>query len=57
MYSFSRSVQVAENAPLALDLEFGSQFQLYIWQWAVIVLVLAALGLCLAISKRKPTTA
>ena len=32
IYSFRRSVQVAENAPLVLQLEFHSQYKLRVWQ-------------------------
>ncbi len=35
VYTFSRSVQVAENAPLELDLDFGLQLRLHLWQTAI----------------------
>lgn len=41
VYTFSRSVQVAENAPLELDLDFGLQHRIQLWQ-AILVLVLLA---------------
>ena len=44
VYTFSRSVQVAENAPLELDLDFDSQIKLHFWQ------ILAVLALLLAIA-------
>ncbi len=47
IYSFRRSVQVAENAPLELDLQFNSRYKLRLWQWCMlaglIVLVVAGL--------------
>ena len=36
-YSFRRSVQVAENAPLELELQFNSQYKLRPWQWLMLV--------------------
>jgi len=39
VYTFSRSVQVAENAPLELDLDFGLQRRVHLWQ-ALLVLAL-----------------
>jgi hypothetical protein len=46
IYSFRRSVQVAENAPLELQLKFNSQYKLRIWQWALLagLVVLLAVG-------------
>ncbi len=50
VYSFLRSVQVAENTPLELQLEFASQYKLRVWQW----LMLAGLvGLLVAGLARK----
>ncbi|MDX1925544.1 MAG: hypothetical protein SFV81_03440 [Pirellulaceae bacterium] len=37
IYSFRRSVQVAENAPLELQLQFHSQYKLQVWQWTMLV--------------------
>jgi hypothetical protein len=48
VYTFRRSVQVAENAPLELDLRFGSQFKLQLWQTALVFALLAVLAMCLA---------
>jgi len=47
IYRFSRGVQVAQNAPLELDLQFHSRYKLQLWQWAVVgsVLILTAFGL------------
>ena len=45
IYIFRRSVQVAENSPLELQLRFHSQYKLRSWQWlmlAVLISVLAA---------------
>ncbi|WP_197171101.1 hypothetical protein [Novipirellula aureliae] len=50
VYSFSRSVQVAENTPLELDLDFGSQFRLNPWQAAVALALLAFLAAALTFS-------
>ncbi len=47
MYSFRRAVQVAENAPLELKLQFHSNYKLRTWQWLVLgsLLVVIAIGL------------
>lgn len=47
VYDFSRSVQVAEDAPLELELAFSSNYQLPPWKWALIggLLFLFAAGL------------
>jgi hypothetical protein len=47
IYSFRRSVQVAENAPLELQLQFNSQYKLLAWQWAMLagLVGLSAVGL------------
>ena len=36
IYSFRRSVQVAENVPLELELQFNSQYKLRAWQWLML---------------------
>ena len=36
IYSFRRSVQVAENTPLELQLQFNSQYKLRLWQWLML---------------------
>ena len=36
IYSFHRSVQVAENTPLELELQFNSQYKLRPWQWLML---------------------
>lgn len=48
VYSFSRSVQVAENAPLELDLKFASQYRLQPWQWVLMAALLLVFVGCLA---------
>jgi hypothetical protein len=53
VYTFSRSVQVAENVPLELDLTFGSQLQLHLWQTALVLALLAALSATLAFVKTR----
>ncbi|MEQ1828079.1 MAG: hypothetical protein ABL921_19110 [Pirellula sp.] len=47
IYTFRRSVQVAENAPLELELKFNSQYKLQVWQWAMLacLVVLLCAGL------------
>jgi hypothetical protein len=42
VYSFRRSVQVQENAPLKLDLQFRSEYKLQPWQWVGLACLLAA---------------
>jgi hypothetical protein len=41
IYRFRRSVQVAENAPLTLELGFSSEYKVRSWQWLLIVAALA----------------
>ena len=48
VYTFGRSVQVAENAPLELDLDFGSKLRLHLWQTALVLALLAGIGAALA---------
>ncbi len=36
IYSFRRSVQVAENTPLELQLQFNSKYKLRSWQWLML---------------------
>jgi hypothetical protein len=47
-YTFSRSVQVAENAPLELELDFGSKLKLSFWQTSLALVLL--LSMCAALS-------
>ncbi|MFK5920543.1 MAG: hypothetical protein QM496_00065, partial [Verrucomicrobiota bacterium] len=43
VYTFTRSVQVAENAPLELKLRFGSQASLNLWQSVLVLFLLLAI--------------
>lgn len=43
-YTFARSVQVAENAPLELQLDFRNKLTLHLWQIAAVILLLTVLG-------------
>lgn len=53
VYSFVRGVQVAENAPLELELEFNSQYQLHAWQWIAAIASVVLLSLAVLIPMRK----
>ncbi|MBL8816552.1 MAG: hypothetical protein JNL58_11025 [Planctomyces sp.] len=44
IYTFGRTVQVAENAPLELNLDFGSKLKLPIWQTALLIALLTVLA-------------
>jgi hypothetical protein len=57
VYTFSRSVQVAENSPLQLDLDFDLLLRLHFWQIAVVLLLLAGFAAALAYRTPKPSTA
>jgi hypothetical protein len=48
VYTFSRSVQVAENAPLELDLGFDLQLRLHLWQTLLVLALLTAFAATLA---------
>ena len=48
IYTFGRSVQVAENAPLELELGFRSKLALHFWQTGIVVLLLGVIGASLA---------
>ena len=41
IYTFSRSVQVAENAPLELDVDFESKLRIPLWQTSLVLFLLA----------------
>jgi hypothetical protein len=47
-YTFARSVQVAENAPLELQLDFRNKLSLQLWQIATVILLLTIVGASLA---------
>ncbi len=49
VYAFARSVQVAENAPLELDLRFASQLRLHLWQVVLLLALLVAFAVTLAL--------
>ncbi|HCK41404.1 MAG TPA: hypothetical protein DHW22_07190 [Planctomycetaceae bacterium] len=48
VYTFSRSVQVAESAPLELDLSFDLQRSLPMLQIGLVLVLLAAFAIALA---------
>ncbi len=56
-YTFSRSVQVAEDAPLELDLSFGLQLRLHPWQIALVLSLLCAFAAVLAVATTRRETA
>jgi hypothetical protein len=57
VYTFRRSVQVEENAPLSLDLNFGRQLRLHLWQIALVLGLLAAIAAILAmVTTRRAAT-
>ena len=47
-YTFGRTVQVAENIPLELDLRFDSQLRLPLWQATLLLALLLAIAVSLA---------
>lgn len=49
VYTFSRSVQVAENEPLKLELEFESQYTIPFWQAAVVLSLLVVFAVAFAL--------
>ena len=53
VYTFSRSVQVAENAPLELDLGFGLESRVPLWQTLAVFALLAVLAGILAFVTRR----
>jgi hypothetical protein len=57
VYTFSRTVQVAENAPLELDLRFASQLRVHLWQAGLVLLLLAAFAAALAFVTTKRAAA
>ncbi|MCP4891828.1 MAG: hypothetical protein GY904_35215, partial [Planctomycetaceae bacterium] len=44
VYTFGRSLQVSENAPLELELDFARTLRLYLWQVTVVLALLAILA-------------
>ena len=57
VYTFCRTVQVAENAPLELDLEFALQRRLRVWQIALVCGVLILIVAALAITPKRSDAA
>ncbi|HIF31220.1 MAG: hypothetical protein ABGX22_04515 [Pirellulaceae bacterium] len=49
IYTFGRSVQVAENAPLELDLAFDLQLRIHLWQTILVLLLLACFAVTLTL--------
>ncbi len=47
-YTFGRSVQVAENAPLELQLDFSSKLRLHFWQTALVSALVFGIAAALA---------
>ncbi|MGB4708922.1 MAG: hypothetical protein WBH50_20850 [Fuerstiella sp.] len=54
IYTFARTVQVAENAPLELDLDFASMQNVALWQIILVLVVLVTLGFSIAIATTGP---
>ncbi len=57
VYTFRRSVQVAENEPLDLDLDFGLQLRLHLWQTGLVLALLFAFAATLAFVTTRPAAA
>lgn len=55
VYTFSRSVQVAENEPLELELEFALQHRLAVWQTALLILLLTLFAAILTFASKRQT--
>ncbi len=53
VYTFSRTVQVAENQPLELELDFGSHTRLRPWQVISVIALLVTLAVGLVVTKGK----
>jgi len=51
-YSFARTVQVAQNAPLELELTFASVYRLELWRILVVLAFLGGLAMLLAAPER-----
>ncbi|MCC6509897.1 MAG: hypothetical protein IT423_12370, partial [Pirellulaceae bacterium] len=57
VYSFRRSVQVAENAPLELQLQFQSKYKLQTWQWGLVAGLIGLVAAGLAFTRTNPPAA
>ncbi len=57
VYSFSRGVQVAEDAPLELELQFRSHYSLRLWQWFVVcgLVAIVILGVAGMVRREAPS--
>lgn len=55
-YTFARSVQVAEKAPLELELDFRNKLALHWWQTALVGLLVVVLGAAISYATLKPGT-
>ncbi len=55
VYTFGRSVQVAENAPLELELDFARALRLHFWQVVSVLAILAILAAALALVTTRQT--
>ncbi|EMI21392.1 putative membrane protein [Rhodopirellula maiorica SM1] len=53
VYTFSRSVQVAENEPLKLELDFVLQHRVSFWQTALLVLLLSLFAAILTVASKR----
>ena len=49
VYTFGRSLQVSENAPLELELDFARTLRLYLWQVTIVLALLAILAATLTL--------
>ena len=55
VYTFSRSVQVTENAPLELDLDFARTYRVRYWQFCSLIGLLLILATAFALHRTQPT--
>jgi hypothetical protein len=53
IYTFGRSVQVAENAPLELELDFSSKFTIHSWRTSVVLILLIGMVAAFTFSTAK----
>jgi hypothetical protein len=53
VYTFARSVQVAENAPLELELGFRSKLTIHFWRTSVVLILLIGIVAALTFSTAK----
>jgi hypothetical protein len=55
VYTFGRSVHVAENVPMELQLDFGSKFRLPLWQTVIVLVLLVSTATALISTTRRQT--